>query len=248
MPSPSIASVLSSSDRARSNRWSGTNRSRTTTVLLPVARIPDVNHTSSTSTSSRGSAANHSSNSGSVWTAFTMTQSAWAMPVAHSHRPDTISPPDTADAVPVGARGAGAIGVGPAANTSSRPSVGNFANSQPWSMRNDSVHADAAHPCANSRVPCDSAARPRPCPPIDVGTTERNRSAAATASIVAAGTRRNSSPTAACSARSGAIAEHRATNSSPVIGVAAAGRRRWSVTSGSPGSARRSCAATARVG
>ncbi len=117
----------------------GTNRSSIRTVLLPVARMPEVNHTSSTSTSARGTTRNQVVNTGSAWTACTMTQSAWAMPVAHSHRPVNRKPPASAVIEPVGANGAGASAIGPSAKISARAPAGNFDSSQPCSIRNDRV-------------------------------------------------------------------------------------------------------------
>ena len=86
-PSPSGDTASKRRVRAGIARCAGTKRSSTRTVLLPVAHIPDVNHTSSTSTSALGSTRKCVVSSGSTWTACTSTHSAWATPVAHSHRP-----------------------------------------------------------------------------------------------------------------------------------------------------------------
>ena len=115
-------------------------------MLLPVARMPEVNHTSSTSTSSRGTTRNHVVNTGSAWIACTITQSAWAMPVAHSHRPVSRKPPASAVTEPVGANGAGASAIGPSAKISARAPGGNLASSQPCIIRNERVQARGRAP------------------------------------------------------------------------------------------------------
>ena len=129
-PSPSTGSAPNSSVRAGTARWSGTKRSVTRIVLLPVARMPEVNHTSSTSTSDRGTTRNIVVNVGSVWIACTSTQSGWATPVAHSQRPVRRKPPCSTTTVPVGASGTGASAIGPSAKIAA-PSAGGELRQQP---------------------------------------------------------------------------------------------------------------------
>ena len=108
--SSSGATVPSNRSRPPQVRAAGTNTSSTTTALLPVARIPDVNQTSSTVTSVTGIAAKRVDSSADSSSPCTMTQSAWSTPVAHSQRPETRNPSVVGTSRPVGASGAAAVG------------------------------------------------------------------------------------------------------------------------------------------
>ena len=196
-------------------RTSGTNCSFTTTVLLPVARIPEVCHTSTTSTASRGNARNRVSN---------LTR-----PVderVHDHPVGVLDAgrplPSAAQLVAAGdgrRRARGVQGCGrPAptavtrrsrcrtrrrtASTASCASPGTTASTR-----------EAGQPDARIRVLWARVSRPRPSPPSDVGTTIRNRSASIASAMVASGSRRSTSPSAARSASDagqlGAARQHR---------------------------------------